>query len=195
MQVRVTNLDTRETTADVPVQVNGTERGRLVATLAAGETANAHADVEALDRGSYELQIQGARKLVDVRSPAEPSVNITLWPQQPHPGENVTVGARIANAGEAPYRETVTIEVDGHPILEEDVVVASDEIRTVTRTLAPLAEGSHMVEVFDERGEALASRSFEAREPEAAQTPAAGALLALTLIALVARLWPARGPR
>lgn len=193
---QLTNLDTQETQVDVPVLVNGSQRGRLVATLPAGASARADADVEALDRGSYQVRIRGATAEVRVRTPAEPSANVTVWPPQPVAGENVTLGARISNVGEAPYRGDVQISLDGEPILQRRVDVGSDDVRTISRTLQPLEPGSHEVRVVGVDGRVLAEQTFEVtQEVEQAQAPGASAVLAVTLMAAVAFLVRAREPR
>lgn len=194
VEAQLTNLDTDRTSVDVPVEVDGETRGRLAATLDAGATATARAQVEALERGSYQLAIQGASQQLEVLSPAEPSVNVTVWPPEPATGQNVTVGARVANTGEAPFRDTVTVELDGSRVLEREVDVAAGQARTVSATVGPLAAGPHDVHVLGTRGE-LATSSIQVAEASAANESPAPSVLALSLAAFAAWLGRARARR
>ncbi|PSG96865.1 hypothetical protein BRD56_08800 [Thermoplasmatales archaeon SW_10_69_26] len=191
LEVQVTNLDTQQTSIEVPVEVDGTRRGRLTATLDAGASARASAQVEALDRGSYELAIQGASRTIEVLSPADPSVNVTLWPPDPVTEDNVTVGARIANAGQAPYRAPVTVELDGQAIVERDVDIAAGQVRTVSATTGPLTAGPHEVRVLGPQGE-LGQETFTVSEPVPSEAPLPGLAAVISLIGLAARLGRAR---
>jgi hypothetical protein len=194
VETQLTNLDTSRTSVDVPVTIDGEERGRLRATLDAGATVRSRAQLGALERGTYEVQIQGAQRSIEVLSAAEPTVNVTVWPPEPVTDTNLTVGARIANAGEAPLRDEVRVELDGQTIAEREVDVAAGQVRTVSATVEPMTSGLHEVRVLGSNGE-LAQGSFDVRDPpEPNDSPMPG-VVALTVIGLAAWLAPARERR
>ncbi len=166
VRVALTNLDTRETTVELPVLVDGTQNGTLKATLPAGASVQASADVDPQPRGSYSLRVQDSTLDIDVVRPAEPHVTLDIWPREPDDAENVTLGARINNTGEAPYHGPVTVHLDGVPQFEQDHPVQGGQWRTFTHTLAPQDEGVHRVEALAPNGTLLAHATFNVTAPD-----------------------------
>lgn len=190
LRVAMSNLDAREITVDEPVLVNGEEAGRLLATLAPGQSAEATATLTPVPKGSYQVQVDRSTYEMTVLSPPEPRANVTVWPASPSADRNVTVGAEISNAGEAPYTSPVRIVLDGAVVAEEQVHVPTGAQRTIARTLAPLSPGDHVVQIQRADGTVLASRAIEVQAHAPAATPGLGTLVALTLLGLAASLAP-----
>lgn len=196
VRVQLTNLDTDRLDLQLPVLVDGSEAGTLTASLEPGASAVAEATVSAQPKGTYDLQVQDSLRELTVVGPPKPAFQATIWPTEPGPQENVTVGAGIVNRGEAPYRGPIRLVVDGETVAEQAEPVPSGEKRTITRTLPPLGPGEHSVAVVAPNGSVVDQLDLTIGEPTPpAQAPAVGGVLALSLLAVASLLARARRRR
>lgn len=186
LRVALANLDTEELSVELPVLVNGTEAGTVRATLPAGGSGEATAELTPLPKGRYTIEVQRSTKTVDVVGPPKPVVNVTVWPPSPDAHGNLTVGAIVANEGEAPYRGPFELLLDGDTVLVQDQAVAAGESRTFARTLAPLGAGEHLLQVVSENGTLLTERGLTVTEHPAERRSAPGVGLAAALTATLA---------
>lgn len=188
VRVALINADVEALQVDVPVLVNGTVAGRVVASLGPGERGETRAALTPLPRGTYTLEVEGSEATVRVRAPAQPEVRLDIWPPEPTTRTQATVGLVVDNTGEATFNETLSVTLDGAPIANPEVVVPGGGGRTLPIELPTLGPGEHTVQVRTEGGVVLASTAFTLTEAGPLATPGAGWRMVVGAIAVIGAL-------
>ncbi len=171
LRVAMANLDVTTLTINRTILVDGSQAGRLVATLEPGQRVETEAAVSPLPRGSYTLTVDGASHELKVVAPASLNATIETWPDPPVAAQPVTVGVVLENTGEADATGSVTLLVDGTERDRLPISVPGGDHVTVPRTFEDLGAGEHTIVVQGPDGRVLASRTVVVAESQRMDAP------------------------
>lgn len=192
LRVAMANLDVTTITVNRSILVDGSQVGRLVATLEPGQRAETEAAVSPLPRGTYELTLDGATHQLDVVAPADLNATIETWPDPPVAGQPVTVGTVLVNTGEAQATGPGRLLIDGGEAATLAFSVPGGQRTTVTHTFDELTAGEHTLVVQGPGGKPLASRTVVVAEAQRMDAPAPAAVALAVVLTTIAALVPAR---
>lgn len=195
LQVAMANLDVTTLTINRTILVDGSQAGRLVATLEPGQRVETDAAVSPLPRGTYTLTLDGASHDLEVVAPARLNATIETWPDPAVAAQPVTVGVVLENTGEADATGSVRLLVDGDHRHTIELSVPGGERVTVPRTVEDLTAGEHTLVVQGPDGRMLASRTIVVTESQPLDAPGLAIVAVGVVLTAAAALAPGRRRR
>jgi hypothetical protein len=144
LQVGVENTGSATGDYRATLRVDGEPVTTKTGTLGPGGREVVTFDVAFTTRGSRRVTVEGAAETVTVRAPATPRVVGLDAPRRAAPGESVRLQAAVGNPAGRPANGTVTLAIDGDPLVTRHVQLGVNETtRIPARTT--LAAGEHTV--------------------------------------------------
>ncbi len=192
LRVAIANLDVTTITINRSILVDGSQVGRLVATLEPGQRAETEAAVSPLPRGTYTLTLDGASRELTVVAPARLNASIETWPVPPVAGQLATIGVVLENTGEAEAAGIVQLRIDGSQVASLDVTVPGGQRQTISRGVDELTAGDHTIVVQGPDGRTLATRTVTVADAQRMDAPGPATLAVAVVLTAIAGLVPAR---
>jgi hypothetical protein len=145
-EVTVKNSGMLKAQYSAALTVDGVEYAVQKTKLRGGETKKLTMELEGLAAGAHTVAIDGLTADVRMLRPASfMVVDVEVRPEDPRPGDDVTVTATVRNAGEVPgdYRPVFTL--DGKNVTADMVSIEPGGERTAEATVSGVARGPHEV--------------------------------------------------
>jgi len=147
ISVKIQNTGDLEGTYTVEIKVDGVSRKIENLTLSGNETQTVTLTVVE-NLGTHIVEVNGNQQTFTVLKPsAFEFSNLDINPSQALPGELVTISVTVKNTGDTSGSKLITLEIDDSKISSENVLLASQENRTVTFTVIKYEVKSYSVKI------------------------------------------------
>ncbi|MFP8951350.1 CARDB domain-containing protein [Natrialbaceae archaeon A-arb3/5] len=187
--VTATNAGDRNGTADVVLGVDGSVAGYDQPTLEPGETTTSTFDWTPPKPGEYDLRVDGEQLTVHVRSNASLTVSdIAVAPEEPEPGQLVTVTGTIENEGDRPGAAVFEFRTPDGETTVQPIVLEPGETGTISDEVQFDEDGSYDVAVGERTETVSVSTTPPAELEEVPGFGGVAAIGALLVTLLVVRL-------
>lgn len=148
IEVEIRNNDSKETTYNVPLMVNGVADDRRSLTLAPGATESITFTLTRSHPGTYSISVGSSESTLVVEKPSPPEFRLSdleVNPDEVEVGDNVFVTAKISNIGGTQGSYTAELKIDGITIEKEQLTISAGADYKLVFKLCKCLPGTYKV--------------------------------------------------